>query len=364
MNKRSCGNRSTEAPSLGGSAATRLEARVVPVKVLVFLLATVLVVTAAGCHPAGDGEPVKIAVEFVDHAACAYVARSEGWFEAEGLDVTAFDSYLTGMALASALGRGEVDAAYVCLIPAINVFANGDVPLKVVAGTHKYGYRLMADPERVTSVRDLESTDVRVGCPREGSVMDALLHKVIDAYELEGERVLNAVRRMPPAKILLALQTGQVDVACLPEQFATMAEDMGYRELASAQELWPGMQGSVLVVTESLLEERPEAVRKLVEVTRRGVRYVREHPRAAAEVVADALTVAEKGLFPIDMDEAAAEFDVTPDVVARSLTEEMVCTTHVDADAIQEQVGYLARLGYIERFDAGEMLDVRFLEGD
>ncbi len=44
---------------------------------------------------------------------------------------------MTGMALASAMARGDIEVAYICLVPAINVYANAEVPLKIVAGTLK-----------------------------------------------------------------------------------------------------------------------------------------------------------------------------------------------------------------------------------
>ena len=61
-----------------------------------------------------------MAVEFVDHAACAHIAKNKGWFEEEGIKLKFYDSYITGMALAAALSRGDIDIAYICLIPAIN----------------------------------------------------------------------------------------------------------------------------------------------------------------------------------------------------------------------------------------------------
>ncbi|UCH07590.1 MAG: hypothetical protein JSV55_00910, partial [Deltaproteobacteria bacterium] len=35
---------------------------------------------------------IGMAVEFMDHAACAYVAREKGWFAAEGINLSAYES--------------------------------------------------------------------------------------------------------------------------------------------------------------------------------------------------------------------------------------------------------------------------------
>ena len=78
-----------------------------------------------------------MAVEFNDHAACAYVAKEKGWYKDEGINFTAYDSYATGIRLASALAMGDIQVAYIYLSPAILTYSRG-VPIKIVAGTHKF----------------------------------------------------------------------------------------------------------------------------------------------------------------------------------------------------------------------------------
>src|SRR4030042_4566465 len=107
--------------------------------ILLLILGLLVFVSFGECAPL-KSVPIGMAVEFMDHAACAYISQNKGWFEEEGLNLTSYESYVTGMALASALARGDIQVAYMCLIPAINVYANAKVPIKIVAGTHKYGY--------------------------------------------------------------------------------------------------------------------------------------------------------------------------------------------------------------------------------
>jgi len=306
-----------------------------------------------------------MAVEFVDHAASAHIARNQGWFEAEGLNITAFDNYITGMALATALGRGDINAAYICLIPAITAYANAGVPIKIVAGTHKYGYGLLVNPDKIESVYDLENPDIRIGCPREGSPPDALLHKMIDKYQLDEDKILSKVQRMPPPKVLMALKMGQLDAGFCCEQFPTMGEELGFKELLKARDLWPEMQGSVLIVTDELIRDHPEIVRKLVEVTERGIQYIKEHPEEAATIAAGALQVVEKEVLPLEIGEVAAQLEITPEVILRSLTTKMECTTEIDPEVVQQTIDYLAELGYIKSsFAAEDILDLSFLEDE
>ena len=87
---------------------------------VLFLVGLLVLIPMSGCAEREEA-PIGMAVEFMDHAACAYISQDKGWFEEEGLNLTSYESYITGMALASALARGDIQVAYICLVPAINV---------------------------------------------------------------------------------------------------------------------------------------------------------------------------------------------------------------------------------------------------
>jgi NitT/TauT family transport system substrate-binding protein len=302
-----------------------------------------------------------MAVEFMDHAACAYISQDKGWFEEAGLKLTTYESYVTGMALASALARDEIEVAYVCLVPAINVYANGGVPIKIVAGTHKYGYGLVADPAKIKTVADLENPGIRLGCVREGGAVDVLMHKTIDSYNLDKARILNNTQRMNPPQLVLAIKTGQLDAAFLPEQWATMAEELGFSMLLMSQDVWPDMQGSVLVVKQDLIDNQPEIVRKLVNVSQRATDWVNEHPAEAAEVVARQLQAAAG---ETEAATAASSLEITPEVLLRSMGR-MEYTTKISPPVVQETIDYIASLGYIKSsFSAADILDLSFTGDD
>ena len=305
-----------------------------------------------------------MAVEFMDHAACAYIAQDMGWYEEEGLNLTTYESYVTGMALAAALGRDEVGVAYICLIPAINVYANAGVPIKIVAGTHKYGYGLVVNPDKIQTVYDLENPDIRIGCVREGGAVDVLMHKTIDEYGLDEAKVIDNIQRMNPPKIVLSIGTGQLDAAFLPEQWATMAEDFGFEMLLSSQDVWPDMQGSVLVVKQDLIDNHPEIVAKLVEISQRATDWANEHPEEAAEVMARQLQLAGTDVLPEALGDSAGGLEITPEALLRSMAR-LDYTLSIDPEVVQQTIDYLAELGYItSRFDASEILDLRYLEGE
>ena len=306
--------------------------------------------------------PIGMAVEFMDHAACAYISQDKGWFEEEGINFTSYESYVTGMALASALARGDIQVAYICLVPAINVYANAKVPIKIVAGTHKYGYGLVVNPDKIKSIKDLERSDIRIGCVREGGAVDVLLHKTIDKYNLDEGKILSNIQRMNPSKQVLAIKIGQLDAAFLPEQWATMAEEFGIKMLLMSQEIWPEMQGSVLVVKEELIRDHPEVVEKLVKISQKATDWINQHPQEAAEVVVRQLQEAGGNLFPVEIADKATKADITPEVLLRSMNR-LEYTTDIDLAVIQEAIDYVSQLGYIKSsFKSEDILDLSFIK--
>ena len=327
---------------------------------VIIVIGLLLVMTVGRCTDEEEAS-IGMAVEFMDHAACAYIGHDKGWFEEEGLKINAYENYTTGMALAAALARGDIQVAYICLVPAINAYANAGVPIKIVAGTHRYGYGLVVNPQKIKTVNDLEKPDVRIGCVREGGAVDVILHKTIDRFHLSEDKILSNVQRMNPPKQVLAIKMGRLDAAFLPEQWATMAEESGFTMLLTSQDVWPEMQGSVLVVKDDLLHSNPEVVRKLVEVSKRATEWANQYPKEAAEVVAKQLQAALGEVLPSEVAEVAARLEITPEVLLRSMGR-LEYTNDIDPKIIQGTIDYIAGLGYIKSsFSAEDILDLRYL---
>jgi len=304
--------------------------------------------------------PINIAVEFTDHAASAYVAKQKGWFEEEGIKPTFF-SYVTGMSLAAALNKGDIQAAYMCLLPAINAYANAGVPFKVVAGTHKHGYALVVNPEKIKSVKDLEKPDIRIGCIQVGGPVDAVMLKTIERYGLDRSKVLNKVQRMNPATQIMAIKAGKLDACFFPEHWPAMAEEAGFRILLTSQNLWSAMQGSVLIVKEELIKNHPDIVKKLVKLTEKTTRWITENTNEAASIMAGQLQVTGDRIFPIEAAEIAAKLVITPGAIRKSM-DRMDYSILIDPRTVQEQIDFAVREGNIRKtFNSGDILDLRFV---
>ncbi len=305
--------------------------------------------------------PLGMAVEFTDHAAAAMVALDKGWFADAGIEVTSYESYVTGVDLAAAVARGDIQAAYICLVPALNVVANAGIPVRIVAGTHKYGYGLVVDPAKVTRVEDLADPAVKVACTQPGAAADVLLHRLCDKSGLSASDMEAKVQRMNPPAQVLALQAGAVDACLMPEHWAALAENLGFTMLATAQDIWPDLEGSVLVVKEDLIRDHPEVVEGLVEVTRKATEWIGQNPDEAAAIVAAGLSATGQMVLPAKAADVAAKLQVTPEVVARSMSH-LEYTVSLDPAGVQEVIDYVTALGYLKtKIDATQILDLSFL---
>ena len=319
------------------------------------LLIGTLMTIFTGCSR--PEKPTGIAVEFNNHAASAYVAHAKGWFEAEGLGlIPVFQIYESGATIAAALARGDIQIGYMGLTAAIMTYARG-VPIKVIAGVHKYGYGLVAKPE-LKEIEDLQNKTV--GCLREGTVTDLLLNLMIDKYHLENITVL----RMSPSEEVIALIGGRLDAALIPEQHATIAESRGFPMLIKSQDLWPGMQGDVLVVRTELIRDNPDLVKRLVKVTQRATAWIKEHPDETAEIMAGQLQVAGEKVFPAKEAEITMNLEVTPEIMSRSM-DRVEYSTNIDPGVVQQTIDHMVKLGYIkEGSKAADILDLRYLQGE
>lgn len=314
---------------------------------------------------AKEVQKIRAAVEFVTHAAPAYIAKEKGWFEEEELNVETFNSYVNGVALAAALSQGEADVAYICLTPAINAYVNAKVGLKVVSGMHLYGYRLMVNPEKVKTLKDLENPAIRIGTVKEGAASDALLNLTVEKFNLNLS-IIEKTRRMAPPMLYLALKNGQLDAVFMPEQYPSMAEQLGFKELVDARDVWKNMPGSVLIVTQKLFDESPEIVEKLVKINRRAIHFIEQNREESVRIVNDALSATGKKLYP-DFFRKAKSQDSTQALltneasIEKSLYEKLYFTAEIDAQEVQKAIDNAYRWGYIKQKPlAQEILGLKY----
>ena len=264
--------------------------------------------------------------------------------------------YASGVGVAAAFTKGGFDISYMCLIPAIYTYANGGVSIKIIAGTHKDGYGLVVNSAKIKDIRDLEKSDIKIANGPKGTATDFLQMFLIEKESLNSKKVLANTVRMNAAKQLMALRNGKVDAVFVPEHFAAMAASFpGMKMLASSRDIWPDMQGSVLVVTEDFLKKQPEDVKKLKEINKRSIDLINKHPQEAAGIIARNLNMNQTRIKE-ETKSLDANLEVTPELIAKSMAN-LRSTSEITKQDVQAVIDKMHALGYITKsFDATEIM--------
>lgn len=318
-------------------------------KVLILLLLALNLMVA-------EKSNLNFAVEYTSHATSFYYAEGKGIFKKENINVNDTKVYVSGAAVATAFVKEHFDVAYMCLVPAIITYANGGVPIKIVAGTHNDGFGVVVNPNKIQSLKDFEKDGVKIGVGPKGTVMSFIQEVIIEKGNLNPEKARKNFVTMNSSKQILALKAGLVDAIIVPEHFVSLAGNIpGMKVLLRIQDLWKGMPGSVLVVSDKLLRENPETVEKIKKVNKLSIDMINKNLNDASEIVAKNLNVYQDRIKN-ETKTPDIDLTVTPQIVKDSL-ENMEFTTELNPRAVQEVIDKMFQYGFIQkRFDAKEIL--------
>ncbi|WP_353852683.1 ABC transporter substrate-binding protein [Dehalobacter restrictus] len=337
-------------------------------KLIVYLVIGSLLLLMVGCSQTQTGTSTQdtkkdeinlnVAVEYTDHAAAFYYAQGKNLFPDAGININDVKVYASGVGVAAAFTKGGFDVSYMCLVPAIFTYANGGVPIKIIAGTHKNGYALVVNSAKIKELKDLEKSGIKIANGPQGTSTDFLQKLLIEKENLDAEKITANTVRMNAAKQLMALRNGKVDAVFVPEHFATLAASFpGMKMLLKSADIWPDMQGSVLVVTEDLLKNQPEAVEKLKEINKKSIRLMNDNPQDAAEIVAQNLNI-NQTMVKEETQSPEANLEVTPEIAAASMSN-LKMTPDISVEEVQAVIDKMYAMGYLTKtFDAKEIMAV------
>lgn len=234
----------------------------------------------SGCDGAdsGGGEPVRIGLRPYLTNAPLYVARDEGFFEEEGLDVHLINMPHSTSQSVPALDQGDLDViAGSVSIGLLNAIERGR-RIRIVADKGHFASEACS-PSALVARRDLQSPE---GFPsgdwlrgrridytpanHDGYYVDRTLRRA----GLGMEDVRDAT--VPLSAISEAMNKGSIDLTATSEPWLSRLLEEGHKVVAPANEVIPEHQYGVLVFGPTLLEERPEVGRQFLSAYLRGVR--------------------------------------------------------------------------------------------
>jgi NitT/TauT family transport system substrate-binding protein len=246
-----------------------------------------------------------------------------------------------------AIKGGKLDATFMIVPLAMKLREQG-VPVRICYLGHRDGSTVMVRKQSTArSLRDLRGK--RFAIPSKYSNQYLVISKLLEDQGVNPADI--DFREMPPPDMPAALATGEIEAYFIGEPHAARAElDGTGRVLYHVKDIWPRFISCCLVVTERLMDERPEVVRDLVRGIAESGEWAETHRLEAAKVAAPFFR----------QDEKVVRYVLTqpPDRVSYR----MLTPTDEDLQRIQDmglKTGILTK-----RVPMSQVVDRRFIPND
>ena len=217
------------------------------------------------------------------------IAEEEGLFAKHGANVELkwFDNYTKSM---EALAAGQLDGNCQTLNDTIS-FAGNAVKGEVVVlvNDNSAGNDKIIVSKEINSIEDLKGKTVAV---EEGVVDDYLLSLALAEKGLKRDDI--KIKGLPTDQAATAFAAGQVDaVGAFPPFWSIALQREGSKELISSKD-FPGAIPDLLVVTQTLIDERPKQVQALVNTWFDILKFMEANPDKADQIMAKRAAVGVK----------------------------------------------------------------------
>lgn len=262
------------------------------------VLATLGVAAAAGCtnEPAGSGGRITLGYGAFPGWLPWKVAEEQGIFADNGIQVELkyFESITDGN---NAMASGALDANNQTLNDTLSMLSGGAKPQRIVTinDTSTGADQIIARPG-ISSLNDLKGKKIAV---EEGIVDHYWLRLALEEVDLTFEDV--DLELLTTDAAAAAFVNGQVDATVVYPPFTTTAlERKGSRAISTTAE-FPNACSDHLVVSQDMLDNRPEDVQALVNSWFDTLAWINDNKQAANEILAE-----QAGVDPEDYDSYAA----------------------------------------------------------
>ncbi|MEL7224676.1 MAG: ABC transporter substrate-binding protein [Cyanobacteria bacterium P01_D01_bin.36] len=280
------------------------------------------------------------------------IAEQEGLFEANGITVEMrwFDGYVESM---EAFAAGQLDGNCQTLNDTISFAAdavNGEVA--VLVNDNSAGNDKIIVAEEINSIEDLVGKKVAV---EEGVVDDFLLSLALEDASLSRDDV--EIVPLETGAAAAAFAAGQADaVGAFPPYWLTALEREGSKELISSAE-FPGAIPDLLVMSQTIIDERPDDVQAIVKTWFDTLTFMEENPEKSDEIMAARADVTVEELQLLK--EGTKIFTLEENLEAFSEGDGMQYMPY----AAVEMADFMVGVGFIpEAPELGPILDDQFVQ--
>ncbi|WP_428911452.1 aliphatic sulfonate ABC transporter substrate-binding protein [Niallia sp. Krafla_26] len=278
-----------------------------------------------------DSAKEKVVIGYfpnIDHAP-AMVAREKGYYEealGENVEIE-YKTFPDGGTFMTALKSGEIDAGLVGPGPVLNNYSNG-ADVKIIGGASSGGTVVVASEKSgIESLEDMKGKTFitpGIGCTHDVQFEAFLLEQ--GDKELASNRIDGTLKHVTgnPATYQGMFETGQVDMAAVPEPWASILVENGAKIVVSTEEIAYGenLPNVVLAATGSLVENNKEIAQGLVDAQQKAVDFINNNKEEAVDIAIKSI----KDLTKQEMDK---------DIVTKAM-DRMTYTTEIDEEVLKE----------------------------
>ena len=246
------------------------------------------------------------------------IARDRGLFREEGLEPELI--FIKAAQTVPAMLAGGIYFGTATGTAVAAAVSGVDVRI-VFALTDKPSFDLIAAPS-ITSVQQLRGK--KLGITAYGALAEILARQILIAHKMPADQV--TFLPMGTSDVTyLALKAGTIDATMLqiPQNF--LAEDEGFRKLASGADVYRAVQGG-LTTTRATISDRPELVTKMIRATQRSLRLIRNDKKYALEFIKGPYLDLgkDRDRFAERIYEAALQYYLQSGIVDEKLQREMI----------------------------------------
>ncbi|MFF5156704.1 aliphatic sulfonate ABC transporter substrate-binding protein [Streptomyces sp. NPDC000348] len=256
----------------------------------------------------------------------ALVGNKKGLFQkALGATEAKYAVFNAGPSEIEALNSGSLDIGFIGPSPAVNGYTkSGGRNLRIIGGSASGGVKLVVDPDRVKSLKDVRGK--RIATPQLGNTQDvAFLNWVAEqGWEVDPQSgrgdvtVVRSDNKVTPD----AFRAGSVDGAWVPEPTASKLVAEGGRVLLDEATLWPDGKFVItnIIVRQEFLAEHPKAVEAVLKASVETNRWINAHPDEARTAANEQLAADSGKALPAEvLDPAWESIGFTDDPLAATL---------------------------------------------
>lgn len=264
-------------------------------KVIAILLVALLGLLQNGCggvkkpageQPAANTAPTKVTVVLdwvpnTNHTGL-YVAKEQGYYAEEGLDVEIIQPTAGGTAQLIAAGQGDFGVSYQ---EEVTLARSSDVPVKSVAAVIQHNTSGFASHQNrnIKTPRDFEGKKYGGwGSPVEMAMIKALMDKhggdvkKVEEVNIGTADFFSSIEKDVDFAWIYYGWTGiEAELRQVPLDIIMLKDEEPALDFYTP----------VLIASEKTLQDKPELVKRFLKATARGYRFAIENPDASADIL-------------------------------------------------------------------------------